>query len=122
MSPDESARNMAMLNWFRFHPATAVTGPIHDQIRVGYRKLAEKMLELLPEGPDRTLALRKLQDAMMAANACVANAQPEDAPALNEHSGKTDIVLQALGLAAGTALRTTLGAPQERPGASQEGG
>jgi hypothetical protein len=34
----------------------------------------------LPVGPDRTLALRKLQDAMMSANACLANAQTEDEP------------------------------------------
>jgi hypothetical protein len=63
-----------MLNWFRFHPATTITGPQHDELRAHFRALAEVLLIRLPGSPDKTVALRKLQDAMMAANACIANA------------------------------------------------
>jgi hypothetical protein len=63
-----------VLNWFRFHPATPVTGPIHEIIRDEYRDLAQFLLTNLPDGADKTVALRALQAAMMAANACVANA------------------------------------------------
>jgi len=80
-----------VVNWFRFHPATPITGPIHDAIRVGFRSLAIDLLKLLPSSPDRTLAMRKLQDAMMSANACVANHQDESVPQLNPHSGTKDV-------------------------------
>lgn len=87
---DEAAalEKLPALNWFRFHPATAETGPIHDGIRGAFRQTARHLLSVLPEGPDKTVALRKLQDAMMSANACVANNYP-DGPAINPHSGAT---------------------------------
>lgn len=82
--PDDAT----VLGWFRFHPATATTGPTHDAIRQAFRATAQNLLGFLPEGPDRTLALRKFQEAMMFANACLANSQTpeEDAQALNPHS------------------------------------
>lgn len=73
-------------SWFTYHPATPITGPIHDNIRATFRAAAHGLIDLLPEGPDKTLALRKLQEAMWSANACVANAQTEDQPARNPHS------------------------------------
>lgn len=59
-------------NWFEYHPATAVTGPLHDSVRADFRKLASDLYDQLPEGPDKTLALRKLQEAMWATNAAIA--------------------------------------------------
>lgn len=59
-------------NWFVYHPATDVTGPIHDSIRLEFRQLALNLYDMLPEGPDRTIALRKVQEAMWAANAAIA--------------------------------------------------
>ena len=82
----DGPRDDAILNWFAFHPATAVTGPIHDAIRTDFRATAKALLEVLPAGPDRTVALRKLQEAMWAANACVACNQTEDQPQRNPHS------------------------------------
>jgi len=76
-----------IIGWFKFHPATAVTGPMHDDVRVHFRDLAKRLLNTLPAGPDRTLALRKLQEAMMLSNACIANNQDDALPALNPHSG-----------------------------------
>lgn len=61
-------------DWFHFHPGTPVTGPQHDKVRQLFQELAHGLLELLPAGADRTLALRKAQEAMWASNSCVANA------------------------------------------------
>ena len=84
MQSDDDIRN-----WFHFHPATAVTGPKHDRVRSTFRATADHLLRELPAGPDRTLALRKLQEAMWAANSAIACNQTEDAPQLNPHSVDT---------------------------------
>lgn len=47
----------------------------HEFIRTQFGKLAVDLNNLLPEGPDKTVALRKLTEAMWAANAAVAVAQ-----------------------------------------------
>jgi hypothetical protein len=65
-----------VLGWFDFHPATMTTGPLHAGIRAAFKLLAHDLLTNLPPGADRTLALRKLQEAMWAANSCIANAEP----------------------------------------------
>lgn len=57
---------------FSFHPATPETGPIHDQIREICRSTAKDLDILMPECPEATLAIRKLQETMMFANAAVA--------------------------------------------------
>ena len=62
-----------VINWFTYHPATPRTGPQHDHVRSSFRLVANDLWDLLPDGPDKTLALRKLQEAMMSANACIAN-------------------------------------------------
>lgn len=77
--------NDTVLGWFEFHAATEVTGPIHASIRNEFKVLARFLLLTLPDGPDRTLALRELQRAMMSANACIANAQA-DGPPINSRS------------------------------------
>jgi hypothetical protein len=64
-------------NWFSLHPATEVTGPLHDEIRGGFRDLAHHLDDLIPHGPDLTLAIRKLQEAMWAANSAIACAPRE---------------------------------------------
>jgi hypothetical protein len=78
-APSHGPNPDTVLNWFRFHPATPETGPIHEIIRDNYRDLAQFLLTHLPEGADKTIALRALQAAMWAANACVANSTPEAA-------------------------------------------
>ena len=59
-------------NWFAFHPATRTTGPLHDDVREQFRNLAHWLARKLPSGPDRTLTIRKLQEAMWSANATIA--------------------------------------------------
>jgi len=57
---------------FGFHSATPVTGAVHEAVRQVARTAAHRFVELLPEGPLKTLAIRSLQTAMMQANAAVA--------------------------------------------------
>ncbi len=59
-------------NRFRFHPATAKTGPTHDAVRSEVLALACTLTTLVPAGRHRSLMLTSLQEAMMWANAAVA--------------------------------------------------
>lgn len=58
--------------WFRFHKGTAQTIPLHSEVRLAVCEAAEQIGLLVPQGPERTLALRKLQEAMFYANAGIA--------------------------------------------------
>lgn len=63
-------------NWFGYHPpGCAHIIRAHEQIRREFASLAVSMNNLLPEGPDKSVALRAIRDAMYQANACVAVAQ-----------------------------------------------
>lgn len=79
----------AVLDRFAFHPATEVTGPIHDEIRREFAAQAEVVLRLAPPGRHQNLALTALQEAMMWCNAAVACDHPDrDAGTQrNPHSG-----------------------------------
>lgn len=59
-------------NRFSFHPATEVTGPQHDQIRVLFGTLAQELLKFTPASREQSLALTSLQESMMWANAAIA--------------------------------------------------
>jgi len=60
-------------NWFGYHPpVTSEVGRIHDSIRAAFRDMTKMLQLVLPEGPDKTVAFRKVQEAMWAANACLA--------------------------------------------------
>lgn len=67
-------------NRFAFHPATAVTGAKHDDIRNTLKRVALKFQRDLPDGRHKALALTKLQEAMWAANAAVACDSPAESP------------------------------------------
>lgn len=63
-------------NWFAYHPpTTAAIRDAHERVRAEYGALAASMNSLLPEGPDKTVALRAIRDAAMQANAAIACAQ-----------------------------------------------
>jgi hypothetical protein len=57
---------------FKYHPADEVTGPLHEAVRETFQDTAEVLFVKLPQSANKTIALRKLQEAMWAANACVA--------------------------------------------------
>jgi len=61
-------------NRFKFHPANVDTGKIHDQIRDLHRDVAHKLNFLLDDGREKSLAITKLEESMMWANASVARA------------------------------------------------
>lgn len=63
-------------SWFGWHPpSTDNIMEGHRFVRDAYHQLAQRMNSLLPEGPDKTVALRALADAAMYANATIARAQ-----------------------------------------------
>lgn len=57
---------------FSYHPATPNTGPVHDAVRQHHRELADWITQEIPDSPERTLALERLQGSMMWCNAAVA--------------------------------------------------
>ena len=61
-----------ILNRFKFHPATEVTGPLHDKIRLDAQYMAEQILTLVPPGRHQACALTALQEMMMWCNAGIA--------------------------------------------------
>ena len=56
---------------FSYHPPTAEQREVYEQINAAFIACAEAIEPLLPEGPGKTVAIRKLADARMAANASV---------------------------------------------------
>lgn len=69
------------LDRFRFHPATAITGPKHEEVRRKFRRLARILVDDLPPSVETEQALRSLQTAMMWANAAIAiHTEPEIIP------------------------------------------
>lgn len=67
-------------NQFAYHPATPDTAPRHDAIRGLFLRFVEELWPLIPDGPEKTLALRDLQTAQMRANGAVAMLAPAVEP------------------------------------------
>jgi hypothetical protein len=61
-----------VIDRFRYHPATATTGPLHGEARQAFIDLVEWILSDVPAGRHRSLALTALQDACMWTNAAIA--------------------------------------------------
>ena len=58
---------------FTFHPpASEAVASAHDNVRLTIRNAAHEILNLTPVCPEQTTAIRKLQEAMMHANAAIA--------------------------------------------------
>lgn len=63
---------------FGFHPATEITGPIHNELRQLCKELAYQLQNHLPESREKSLALTKLQEVMMFSNAAIAIHGPRE--------------------------------------------
>lgn len=78
-------------NRFGYHPATPETIPLHENVRALSLELAVIFDQGLPEGREKALALTKLQEAAMWANAAIAcNLAPLEGrsrPSRDEPSG-----------------------------------
>jgi hypothetical protein len=63
-------------SWFSYHsPSSPTIARGHERIRTECRRLAGVLSNLLPEGPDKQVALRAVRTVMFEANACIAAAQ-----------------------------------------------
>lgn len=59
--------------WFAYHPPrNPDIAAAHEKVRAACRELAQVFSDLLPECPDKTVALRKVREAMFEANAAIA--------------------------------------------------
>lgn len=61
-----------ILNIFSYHPPTPEQREVYEKINATFQATALLINEVMPPGPGATVAIRKLSDARMAANAAVA--------------------------------------------------
>ena len=62
---------------FTYHPPTNEKQEFYAQVRSKAKELAELIAAELPDRRERSLALTKLEEAVMWANACMARNVPE---------------------------------------------
>jgi hypothetical protein len=67
-------------NRFDFHPADHVTGLLHTEVRDRCYALAVSLVDLMPDCREAALAVAKLEESMMWANAAIARRQPKRQP------------------------------------------
>ena len=64
-------------NWFSYHPPRNDSELYaYQQIRAAAIDFAKVVLDLTPPSPDQTVAVRKIREAVMTANASIACYQP----------------------------------------------
>jgi hypothetical protein len=63
-------------NRFAFHPATDESGPMHAEVRLQCRQLADFIVANVPPGREASLSITALEECMMWANAGIARNQP----------------------------------------------
>jgi hypothetical protein len=61
-------------NNFTYHPPTPEQAPKYQRLRATAKELARLVVELVPEGRERSLALTHLEEMVMFANAGIARA------------------------------------------------
>ncbi len=66
------------LDQFAYHPATPDTAPRHSALRDAYARFVEELWPLIPGGPEKTLAIRKVQESQMYGNLAIALTAPAD--------------------------------------------
>lgn len=59
-------------NWFTYHPPTPNQVERYAALRDGAKTFAELVLALTPASADQTVAIRKIREAVMVANAAIA--------------------------------------------------
>lgn len=76
--PYEQDVDQFISDLFDFHPAeTPERAKTHQEVRSMFKRLAFKVANLLPQTPERTLALRKLADAAREVNYAVSLGQAD---------------------------------------------
>lgn len=59
-------------NWFQYHAPVGDQAQRYERLRAAGKELASVMLELCPASADRTVAIRKIREAVYSANASIA--------------------------------------------------
>lgn len=65
-----------LANRFGFHKGTEVTGPLHQEVRHEYLRLAGLMDAILPDGRAKSIVMTKLDEAAMWSNKAIAEQAP----------------------------------------------
>lgn len=66
------------LDQLAYHPGTPDTAARHAAVRATLSGVAGELWELVPDGPEKTLAMRALQQAGMYCNLAIALTVPAD--------------------------------------------
>lgn len=61
-----------LANWFSYHPPLAGQAEQYARIRAAARTFADVIVRECPRSADRTVAIRKLREAVYSANASIA--------------------------------------------------
>lgn len=67
-----------VLDALAYHPATPETAPLFDAARQTVSVCAASLWNIVPDGPDKTLAMRKLQEALFYSSFAIAMTSPAD--------------------------------------------
>lgn len=59
-------------NWFSYHPPIDDQAQRYERIRAAGKVFAETLVELCPDSADRSVAIRKVREAVYSANASIA--------------------------------------------------
>lgn len=62
-----------IINHFTYHKPVGDQQERYDRLTTAFRELALLVKDLTPNCEDQTVAIQKLIDARMGANACIAN-------------------------------------------------
>ena len=69
---------LEVLDQLAYHPATTETARQHDSVRGALTGTAEYLWSVVPDGPEKTLAMRALQQCGMYCNLAIALEAPVD--------------------------------------------
>jgi hypothetical protein len=69
-SPMSDAEQLA--NWFSYHPPLPGQAESYERIRAAAKAFAEVVIRECPSSADRTVAVRKVREAVYSANASIA--------------------------------------------------
>jgi len=61
-----------LLNWFTYHAPSQEQIPAYEEIRAAGLEFARTILRLTPPSADQSSAIRKIREAVMAANSAIA--------------------------------------------------
>lgn len=67
-------------NWFTYHRPSPEQNEAYVKLRIAARKFADVINELVPDGADKTTAIRRVREATMTANqgiACAPSGNPD---------------------------------------------